>query len=61
MFAAPNHQDYKLAYEDGSDSLWRSFKVTNLEENHRQGKDKEYDDMLNRIRMDKHTDEEKLG
>ena len=58
IFAAPNCPDYKLAYGDGSDSLWRSFKVINLEENHRQGKDKDYADMLNRIRMGKHTKED---
>ena len=58
IFAAPNCPDYKLAYGDGSDSLWRSFKVINLEENHRQGKDKDYADMLNRIRMGKHNKED---
>ena len=58
MFAAPSHQDYKLAYGDGSDSLWRSFKVINLEGNHRQGKDREYAEILNRIRVDKHTEED---
>ena len=55
IFAAPNCPDYKLAYGDGTGSLWRSFKVINLEENHRQGKDKDYADMLNRIRMGRHT------
>ena len=58
IFAAPNCPDYKLAYGDGTDSLWRSFKVINLEENHRQGKDKDYADMLNRIRMGKQTKED---
>ena len=58
IFAAPNCQDYKLAYGDGSETLWRSFQVINLEENHRQGKDKEYANILNRIRVDKHTKED---
>jgi hypothetical protein len=58
IFAAPNCPDYKLAYGDGSESLWRSFKVINLEENHRQGKDKDYANMLNRIRMGKQTKED---
>ena len=55
IFSEPNCSDYKLAYGDGSDTLWRRFKVINLEENHRQGKDKEYADMLNRVRMGNHT------
>ena len=58
IFAAPNCKDYKLAYGDGSDSLWRSFKVINLEENHRQGKDKEYANLLNRVRLSTHTKED---
>ena len=58
IFAAPNCQDYKLAYGDGTDSLWRSFSVINLEENHRQGEDKSYADMLNRMRVGKHTQED---
>ena len=41
IFAAPNCKDYKVAYGDGTDSLWRSFNVINLEENHRQGKEQE--------------------
>ena len=32
--------------------------MINLEENHRQGKDREYAEMLNRIRVDKHTEED---
>ena len=51
IFAAPKCPDYKLAYGDGSGSLWRSFDVFNLEENHRQGKDKDYADLLNRMRL----------
>ena len=58
IFEAPNCQDYKLAYGDGSESLWRSFEVLNLEENHRQGKDKIYAEMLNRIRLGKQTKED---
>ena len=54
-FSAPNCPDYKLAYGDGTDSLWRRFKVINLEENHRQGNDKDYANLLNRIRMGRHN------
>ena len=56
IFDAPNCLDYKLAYGDGTDSLWRSFEVINLEENHRQGEDKIYADILNRIRLNKQTE-----
>ena len=58
IFAAPNCKDYKIAYGDGTESLWRSFSVINLEENHRQGKDKSYADMLNRMRVGKQTQED---
>ena len=58
IFAAPNCNDYKIAYGDGEESLWRSFSVINLEENHRQGNDKIYADMLNRMRIGKHTQED---
>ena len=51
----PNCSDYKLEYGDGTNSLWRRFRVINLEENHRQGNDKDYANMLNRIRMGQHT------
>ena len=51
IFEAPSCPDYLLAYGDGSDTLWRSFDVINLEENHRQGEDKSYAEMLNRIRF----------
>ena len=40
------------------DSRWHKFSVLNLEINHRQGKDKEYADMLNRVREAKHTEED---
>ena len=37
---------------------WKMFKSTILEKNHRQGKDKSYADLLNRIRIDCHTEED---
>ena len=57
-FACPSNADFKLAYGDGTSSLWRRFNVINLEKNHRQGKDKEYADLLNRVRVGKHTAED---
>ena len=55
IFAGPNCKDYQLAYGDGTDSLWRSFEVINLDKNHRQGKDKDYADLLNRVRLGNQT------
>ena len=50
-FDKPICEDYHLAYGDGSDSLWKSFNVLILTENHRQGNDKIYADLLNRVRV----------
>ena len=58
IFEAPSCPDYLLAYGDGSDTLWRSFDVINLEENHRQGEDKSYAEMLNRIRFGRQSDDD---
>ena len=58
IFAPPSNPDYRLSYGDGTDSLWRRFKVINLEKNHRQGKDKEYAELLNRVRVGKHKKED---
>ena len=57
-FDKPICKDYHLAYGDGSDSLWRSFQVINLAENHRQGNDKTYADMLNKIRIGEQNPED---
>ena len=37
---------------------WEAFKVLNLEVNHRQGEDKSYAEMLNRIRVGKMNEED---
>ena len=58
IFDKPKTEDYLLAFGDGSDSLWRSFKVIMLTENHRQGNDKIYGDMLNRIRIGQQNQED---
>jgi ATP-dependent DNA helicase PIF1 len=57
-FDKPICEDYHLVYGDGSDSLWRSFQVINLTENHRQGNDKTYADILNRIRVGEQNSED---
>ena len=58
IFDKPNSEEYQLAYGDGTESLWRSFNVIMLTENHRQGNDKTYGDMLNRIRIGEQTNED---
>ena len=40
------------------ESRWHKFSVLNLEINHRQGKDKDYAEMLNRVREGKQTEED---
>ena len=57
-FDKPSSEEYHLAYGDGSESLWRSFKAIILTENHRQGDDKQYGDLLNRIRIGQQTSED---
>ena len=58
VFDKPVCEDYHLAYGNGSSSLWKSFDVINLTENHRQGEDKTYADILNRIRIGEQTEED---
>ena len=58
IFDKPVCTDYHLAYGDGTESLWRSFDVIHLTENHRQGNDKTYADLLNRVRVGKQTEED---
>ena len=55
IFQKPKCSDYHPAFGDGNDTLWRSFQVIILTENHRQGKDHEFAEMLNRIRVGKQT------
>ena len=55
-FDQPSCEDYHLAYQ--SESLWKSFQVINLTENHRQGNDKTYADILNRVRVGEQTKED---
>ena len=54
IFDRPSNPSFCLTFE--LDSLWNKFKVLNLELNHRQGKDKDYADMLNRVRVGKQTE-----
>ena len=54
IFDRPSNPSFYLTFE--LDSRWQKFDILNLEINHRQGKDKEYADMLNRVREGKQTD-----
>ena len=56
IFEEPVCQDYKIAFHSGTH--WSSFDVINLVENHRQNSDKEYADLLNRIRIGQQTTED---
>ena len=56
VFEQPTNQEHALAR--ALRDLWKLFTVINLEENHRQGDDKTYGDLLNRVRVGAHTDED---
>ena len=56
IFEEPKGLEFKLAF--AVNPHWERFRIVNLEENHRQGADKSYADVLNRIRVDKQTDED---
>ena len=53
IFEEPKCKDYKLGFFTGTH--WQSFQVVNLVENHRQDEDREYADLLNRVRLGNHT------
>ena len=53
VFDNPKCNDYLIAHLIMS--LWETFKVINLTYNHRQGKDKSYANMLNRMRIGEAT------
>ena len=52
----PMNPEFKTTYALAS--RWEMFQAIVLEKNHRQGKDKNYADLLNRIRVGKHTNED---
>ena len=56
IMQCPSSKQFALAYE--TDSLWHKFDCIVLKENHRQGDDKLYADMLNRIRIGQETEED---
>ena len=54
IFDRPSNPSFYLTFE--LDSRWRKFSILKLKINHRQGKDKEYGEMLHRVREVKQTD-----
>ena len=54
----PTCIDYQNAYGDGHGSLWSSFAVVNLTHNHRQNSEKQFADLLNRIRTGQQTEDD---
>ena len=56
IFDDPLRTDYKSVHQ--ANPRWPMFQSTILEKNHRQGKDKDYADLLNRLRIGCHTEED---
>jgi ATP-dependent DNA helicase PIF1 len=56
IMQCPVTKQFWIAYE--IDSLWHKFECIILEKNHRQGDDRQYANMLNRIRIGQETDED---
>ena len=56
IFEAPRREKYKDYHE--MDSLWDRFKCIELTHNHRQAEDWHYAELLNRIGMGEHTEED---
>ena len=56
IFLDPRDSQFFLTHE--IDPLWKKFECINLEMNHRQGEDREYAAMLNRIRVGEETKED---
>ena len=49
IFEEPSNEQFLIA--DAIEPLWGKFEVINLVKNHRQGSDKEYGDIMNRMRV----------
>ena len=54
VFAEPLNKDFLIAHR--INPLWKMFKSILLEKNHRQGNDRTYAELLNRIRVKEHTE-----
>ena len=59
IFEPPKDEGFQISHD--MFSLWDLFDSVELTKNHRQGNDKQYGDLLNRLRMGKHTkDDERM-
>ena len=56
VFKEPTNKEHALAFT--LRNLWKLFTVVTLVENHRQGEDKVFGDLLNRVRTGDHTEED---
>ena len=56
VFEEPSNEEHKVSFT--LRNLWHRFQVVNLEENHRQGEAKSFGDLLNRVRVGAHTEED---
>lgn len=56
IFEEPQNPDFQISY--AIEPLWNQFQAIELRHNHRQGNDKVYGDMLNRIRRGRQTPED---
>ena len=54
IFLSPRDKQFILSHE--IDPLWNKFEYIDLKENHRQGEDRYWADILNRIRVGKQTE-----
>ena len=54
IFQEPLCENYHLSHI--VDPLWRKFQILFLTHNHRQGKDRDYAEVLNRLRTGKQTE-----
>ena len=58
IYKEPKDTKWKHEYHCTEEGLWGEFRPYILHENHRQGDDKEYADVLNRLRYGNHTEED---
>ena len=56
IYEGPRHEDYLQSYL--ANPRWKMFDCMVLEKNHRQGKDKAYADLLNRVRVGQQTEDD---
>ena len=58
IYASPKNQKSKSLWQIPGGNLWEKFESITLKTNHRQGENMIYANLLNRIRIGEHTDED---